>query len=153
MPGIDSEGHGSTVCADQHVSPMGKHRKPDQSAAQPSNADHSPAQGVVELLRAAGGGLVFWSRHRLEIAVELKMLLHRSVMKRLKITAKTAWAHVHGFVVECKPARRGDGTIGFEVSIVFETWVTGALDAKKWLGRLLPGQMTRRRKGSHFGLN
>ena len=81
------------------------------------------------------------------------MRLNREVMKELNIMATGAWIHVHGFVVECKPARRGDGTIGFEVSIVFDPSVTGTLDAKKCLGRLLSTQTTRRRKGPLFGLN
>lgn len=99
---------------------MHLHRQPDHSDAQSSDAGQSLKQGVVELIRATGSGLVFWSRHYLEIAAELQLRMQRQVMKGVHCSCDGGWTLVRGFVVECKPARRGDGSAGFEITIVFD---------------------------------
>ena len=99
---------------------MGFHRQPDHSAAQPSKAGPSAAQTVVELIRATPRGLILWSRQHLDIAAELQLRVHEDALRGVKAVSVDGWMVVRGFVVECKPARRDDGTVGFEVSIVFD---------------------------------
>lgn len=97
-----------------------------------SAAASSPTtQGVVELLSVRECGLVFWSRHHFEVAAELQLRLRREAFSNSavpqRLTVRDGWVLARGFVVDCNPARRPDGTVGFEITLVFEPGVPGKL--------------------------
>lgn len=111
---------------------MGAHRQKPDSSAPPSAAASSPTiQGVVELLSVRECGLVFWSRHHFEVAAELQLRLHREAFSHSavpqRLTLRDGWVLARGFVVDCNPARRPDGTVGFEITLVFEPVVLGKI--------------------------
>lgn len=99
-----------------------KHQ-PENDAAQPLKAGTSVTQSVVDLIRISRCGLVFWSRHPFEIASELQVRLCESAVRDASpdftFEASCGWVLLKGFVVDCQPARRADGTIGFQVSLLF----------------------------------
>lgn len=103
---------------------MGAQHQPDRHAAQTSKSGHTLSQTVVELVGVSHSGLVFWSRHYMEITAELQMRLHRRALKGAPwvtgLRARKGWLQLRGFVVQCLPARRNDGTVGFQVAIVFD---------------------------------
>lgn len=106
------------ACQPAHTT-MGLNRQPEHPASQPSKAGQALTQGVVELISETKRGLVFWSRQPLEIATEVQVRMRQDAAK-----APQRLRRIHGFVIECKPARRSDGTVGFEISIVFAADVT-----------------------------
>jgi hypothetical protein len=103
-----------------------KRQQPDSSVY--SSAKGSSAQSVVELIAMRPCGLVFWSRHCFEIASELQLRLESEALTGTAMSAdlqaRDGWVLVRGFVVDCNPARRPDGTVGFEVTLVFEPMMT-----------------------------
>ena len=100
-----------------------KHQ-PESDAAPPTQAGGSIAQTVVDLICASQCGLVFWSRHPFEIASELQVRLRASALAHhcleIALQARRGWVVLSGYVVDCEPARREDGTIGFQVTLLFQ---------------------------------
>lgn len=87
----------------------------------PASVGGSVSQGIVELLSATETGLEFWSRHPFEVATELQLRLHLgSLPGALATLAKTdGWQTKLAFVVQCTPARRANGAVGFHVSVLY----------------------------------
>jgi len=80
-------------------------------------------QSVVVMLRVCEAGVVFWSRQAFAVADELRVTLSleglpKSCAKRF--ATHEGWACVRGFVVECCPKRNNDGSVGYQISLVFE---------------------------------
>lgn len=96
---------------------------PENDAALPTKGGCSATQSVVDLIRVSHCGLVFWSRHPFEIASELQVRLCESAVReaspQFPFEARCGWVFLKGFVVDCQPARRADGTVGFQVSLLF----------------------------------
>jgi len=84
-------------------------------------------------MRVTAGGVVFWSRHPLEVASELQLRMSGHVLALQTNACKKRDGKVHGFVIECKPARRDDGSVGFEITVLFDDALAGAHQ-----GHLLP---------------
>lgn len=109
----------------QLSSPMEAKHQPEPDAAPPSKAGASIAQTVVDLICASHCGLVFWSRHPFEIASELQVRLRASALAHhcleIALQARRGWVVLSGYVVDCEPARREDGTIGFGVTLLFQS--------------------------------
>jgi hypothetical protein len=103
-----------------------KRQQPDSAAF--SSTSGAAVQSVVELITVRPCGLVFWSRHCFEIASELQLRLESQALAGAAtvaaLKARDGWVLVRGFVVDCNPARRPDGTVGFEVTLVFEPTIT-----------------------------
>lgn len=81
-------------------------------------------QAVVSLCKVSESGLVFWSRHRFDLAAELQVRLRRAVLpRRLRERLNEdggGWSTVRGFVVECSATRKADGSALFRVSLVLD---------------------------------
>jgi len=116
--------------------------QPENDAALPARSGTSVAQSVVDLIRISHCGLVFWSRQPFEIASELQVRLCESTVHeaspQFSFEARCGWVFLKGLVVDCKPARRADGTVGFQVSLLFPV-------TKKKKPRLKLGRETRGR--------
>lgn len=137
---------------------MGAHRQPDRPSDQSQQAGPPLTQTVVELLSASHSGLIFWSRHQFEITAELQLRLHSRAVKGAPWLAalqnRQGWLLLRGFVVQCKPSRRTDGTVGFQISIVFDPAfiaATTAPGASKKLAAI--GPVRAKTKVGLFGLN
>lgn len=104
-----------------------KRHLPDHNAFPPSPG--TPVQSIVELIKVCASGLVFWSRQQFEIASELQIRLETEALATAKLDAglkaRDGWVVIRGFVVGSKPARKPDGTVGFEVTLVFEPVMPG----------------------------
>lgn len=108
----------------------------------------------MNLCRVSEHGLVFWSRHRFDLAAELQV---RVRMDALPLQLQTGvkgdgegWGTVRGFVVECRAIRRPNGAAAFRVSLVLDAALTAKarrMDACPL--RLFSGG----RSGHLFGLN
>ena len=98
---------------------MATKRHSNDDEFQPPKAGGTVAQGVVELLSATLTGLVFWSRQPFEVAAELQLRLHSSALPEGVAGLADGWLTKSGFVVQCKPARRANGSVGFHVSVLF----------------------------------
>ncbi len=93
---------------------MATKRHSNDDEIPPTKAGGSVAQSIVELLSATASGLVFWSRHPFEVADEVQLRVRGSTL------AETSeWVTKRGFVVQCKPGRRSNGSVGFKVSVLF----------------------------------
>lgn len=80
-------------------------------------------QSVVEVLSVCEAGVVFWSRQAFGVADELKVTLSTDGLPLTcvkRFASHKGWACVRGFVVECQPRRNRDGSVGYEISLVFE---------------------------------
>ena len=88
----------------------------DQAGAQRGGA----GQTVVELRDVCGSGLVFWSRQRFDVGAELQLRLRSTLLPSAwRANARGAgWLNLRGLVVLCRSERRGDGSVGFLVSIL-----------------------------------
>jgi hypothetical protein len=62
---------------------------------------------------------VFWSRHPFEIAAELQLRVRSSALPKACSEGTDEWQIKCGFVVQCKPARRANGAVGFHISVLF----------------------------------
>lgn len=92
-----------------------------QSSQEKAGAQRGGAgQTVVELTEVFGSGLVFWSRQRFETGTELLLRLRTSLLPlEWRKTAPGAdWLNLRGLVVDCHSKRRGNGSVGFLVSIL-----------------------------------
>lgn len=132
-----------------------KHQ-PESDAALPSKAGVSIAQSVVDLICASESGFVFWSRHPFEIASELQVRLRASALTshsvEIALQARRGWVVLSGYVVDCEPARREDGTIGFQVTFLFQ-FGTSPSSKKQLREKLATASASERRSGCVFGLN
>ena len=138
---------------------MATQRHSNDDEIPPVPAGGMLAQSIVELLSTTASGLVFWSRQPFEMAVELQLRVRAAA---LPATAKgnseplrEGWMLKRGFVVQCQPARRADGTVGFQVSLLFIP-VTAPAEKEPKRPRLptLPGKSAVPRGGRRlFGLN
>lgn len=98
---------------------MAAKRHSNDDDIQPGKAGSGVAQGIVELLSATTSGLVFWSRHPFELTAELQLRVHRSALPPSLADDAMPWQTKRGFVVHCQPARRANGSVGFQVSVLF----------------------------------
>lgn len=101
------------------MAPQGQHQEEATPACQGGGG-----QSIVELCRSSKSGLVFWSRQRFEIGVELQIRIRRDALPGAEAAADVdgtpEWVTVRGFVVECPPVRRPDGSHGFQVSLLLD---------------------------------
>ena len=105
---------------------MADKRQSKQGASR--DAMRGGGQAVVNLCRVSEHGLVFWSRHRFDLAAELQV---RVRMDALPLQLQTGvkgdgegWGTVRGFVVECRAIRRPNGAAAFRVSLVLDAALT-----------------------------
>ena len=102
---------------------MATKRHSDDDEIQPATAGGKVAQSIVELLSASSSGLVFWSRHPFEVAAEVQLRVQLDALPAEKpssiVDATDGWVMKRAFVVHCKPARRTNGSVGFQVSVLF----------------------------------
>lgn len=130
---------------------MGAQRQPERHAAQTTKVGHAMSQSVVELVGVSHSGLVFWSRHHLEITAELQLRLHRGALQgaiwAAGLKSCDDWLQLRGFVVQCQPSRRQDGTVGFQIAVIFDQAILQAENASTCCP-----QSSRPRSGC-FGLN
>lgn len=98
--------------------------KPRPSSA--GGTDHGGAgQAVVELCDATPHGMVFWTRQRFEIGVELQVRLRTESLPdvlRRQIPCPDDWTNLRGYVVQCQPERRPNGSFGFRVSLLLASF-------------------------------
>ncbi|MBX7212021.1 MAG: hypothetical protein K1X78_27190 [Verrucomicrobiaceae bacterium] len=128
-----------------------------QSKQEKSDNPREPMRGggqaVVSLCKVSESGLVFWSRHRFDLAAELQVRVRTDVLPRhLRLGLKSdeaGWATVRGFVVECRAIRRPGGAAVFRVSLVLDA----ALLAPARLTGAHPPLFRGGRTGRLFGLN
>ena len=111
-------------------------------------------QAVVNLCMVSDTGLVFWSRHRFELAAELQVRVRCEVLPaHLRPSLQPdseGWATVRGFVIECRPLRRPNGVGAFRVSLLLDAALISAERASDPVRtRMVWGG----RSGGLFGLN
>ena len=129
---------------------MATKRHSNDDDIQPMQAGGSFAQGIVELLSATHSGLVFWSRHPFEVAAELQLRLHSSALPGSESLSGDGWLVKSGFVVQCKPARRANGSVGFHISVLYVP--TDSVPESGENGAFIPG-FNRARATRFLGLN
>lgn len=114
--------HPSPGCSIPNPAVMADPRQQKQEASPASKG--RGGQVVVELCEVNESGLVFWSRHRFEVAAELQLRIHRDALPARMRSPEQAdgacWVCARGFVIECVPIRRPGGTVAFRVSLVLE---------------------------------
>jgi len=99
---------------------MATQRHSNDDEIPPTKAGGTVAQSIVELLSATSSGLVFWSRHPFEVADEVQLRVRTSTLpKGAQAQEVCDWVTKRGFVVHCKPSRRSNGSVGFQVSVLF----------------------------------
>ena len=100
---------------------MATQRHSNDDELQPATAGGGVAQSIVELLSATSSGLVFWSRHPFEVAAEVQLRVRGSTLPKSAqaVDEMGEWVMKRGFIVQCKPARRANGSCGFQVSVLF----------------------------------
>lgn len=106
-------------------------------------------QAVVDLCEVTSSGLVFWSRQRFDIGSELQIRLHRDALPAHMASAEE-WVTVRGFVIECPPVRRENGTPAFRVSLLLDS---ALMQPVKQQPMSLPCQRTRLAGLARMGLN
>jgi hypothetical protein len=80
-------------------------------------------QSVVIVLQVCEAGVVFWSRQAFALADELRVTLSVEGLPAAcaeRFATQEGWVCVRGFVVECRARRNSDGSVGYEISLVFE---------------------------------
>ena len=121
---------------------MATKRQSNDDEIQPVKAGATVAQSIVDLLSTTACGLVFWSRQPFEVAAELQLRVRANALapnaKGSAEELRQGWVLKRGFVVQCQPARRADGSVGFQVSLLFVPVTTAA--AKKPKRSQLPPQ-------------
>lgn len=90
-------------------------------------------QAVVDLCTVSDCGLVFWSRQRFDIGAELQIRVLRSALPTLPAgnASGEEWVTLRGYVIECPAMRRTGGEHGFEVSLLLESALTAAMEARQ----------------------
>ena len=115
-----------------------KKRHSNDDEIQPVQAGGGVAQGIVELLSASSSGLVFWSRHPFEVTAELQLRVRSAALPFNDGEPAEEWTMKRGFVVQCQPARRPNGAVGFQVSVLFAPDVTQTHQPSVKAGRMVP---------------
>jgi len=131
---------------------MADKRQSKQNAS--PSAQGGVGQAVVNLCMVTDTGLVFWSRHRFDVAAELQVRVRRDVLPvqlRAGLECDSGgWVTVRGFVIECRPLRKPNGVGAFRVSLLLD----GALSsAERPLERVCSRLFWGGRSGQLFGLN
>ncbi len=121
---------------------MATKRQSNDDEIQPLKAGATVAQSIVDLLSTTGCGLVFWSRQPFEVAAELQLRVRASALppnaKGSTEELRQGWVLKRGFVVQCQPSRRADGSVGFQVSLLFVPVMTAAAKKPKRPRLLMP---------------
>lgn len=119
----------------------------------PRNTRRGAGQVIVNLCIASESGVVFWSRHRFDLAAELQLRVRTEVLPmHLRAALKSdarGWATVRGYVVECLAVRRPDGAAVFRVSLMLDAMLIPETRRRENHARLFFGGRT----GVMFGLN
>lgn len=132
-------------------------QRPDASVSHghSSSKGRGAGQAVVELVSVERGGLVFWSRQRFDIGIELQVRMLREGLPEGFIQMEvpegdSEWMTIRGFVVACRGVRRDDGSHGFRVSLLLDPMarIGGRADGP-CCPRLVGGGVL----GKRFGLN
>lgn len=130
---------------------MADKRQSKQDASQDST--RGGGQTIVSLCKVSESGLVFWSRHRFDLASELQVRVRINVLPSLlRACFKDdghGWTSVRGFVVECRATRRSNGAATFRVSLVLDAALLSPAHRSEPHPRLFGGG----RSGHLFGLN
>lgn len=127
----------------------GQHQQ-GNSANQPGGG----AQAIVELCDIRPGGLVFWSRHPFEVGAELQIRIRRDALPAaFDVATLGDWVTVRGFVVECPPVRRKDGSSCFRVSLLLDSALTRPARRQAAIPPGLPQLPTRFAGLARLGLN
>jgi len=93
-------------------------------------------QAVVELCDATPQGMIFWSRQRFEIGAELQIRVRLDALPdgvRYQMDPCGGWISLRGYVVQCQPERRSNGSFGFRVSLL----LASSPRSTHWLCKLL----------------
>ncbi|MES2597784.1 MAG: hypothetical protein V4662_20800 [Verrucomicrobiota bacterium] len=101
---------------------MANHGQHPQDTSAPKRG--GGGQTVVEMSEVTDNGLVFWSRRRFQIGSELQMRMRRDSLSpklQAKLETQGQWVMMQGFVVQCAQVRRQDGTLLFNVSMLFDS--------------------------------
>jgi hypothetical protein len=131
---------------------MAEKRQPKQDASPDST--RGGGQAVVSLCKVSESGLVFWSRHRFELAAELQVRVRCDVLP-LRVRAMLepdieGWVSVRGFVIECRAQRRSNGAGVFRVSLLLDA---ALISAGRRGSAARSGDFWGGRWGRLFGLN
>ncbi len=118
------------------------------------HANGGRGQAVVNLCMVNESGLVFWSRHRFDLAAELQVRVRGDVLPahvRASLEADSkGWVTVRGFVIECRALRRPNGAGAFRVSLLLDAaLVSSGPDSDRVRTRMFWGG----RSGLLFGVN
>jgi hypothetical protein len=65
--------------------------------------------------------MIFWSRQRFEVGAELQLRAWAEALPVRWTCLKedgSGWVNLRGYVVQCEPERRSDGSFGFRVSLL-----------------------------------
>ena len=122
--------------------------KRQQHQGSPANLRSGGAQSIVELCDIQSGGLSFWSKQRFDIASELQIRLNHQDIPGHPSTEE--WVNLCGFVIQCQPIRREDGSPSFRITIVLESVL---MQPKKLSGKSLRFQHTLIAGLARMGLN
>jgi hypothetical protein len=85
----------------------------------PANLRSGGGQSIVELCHIQASGLSFWSKQRFEIGYELQIRLNHQDIPGHSSTEE--WVNLCGFVIQCQPIRREDGSPSFRITIVLDS--------------------------------
>ena len=108
----------------------------------------------MTLCKVSDTGLMFWSRHRFDLAAELQVRVRREVLSshlRASLAADCdGWVTVRGFVIECRALRRPNGAAAFRVSLMLDVALIACAGRKadcswQWFSGWISGRL--------FGLN
>ena len=108
----------------------------------------------MNLCKVSESGLVFWSRHRFDLAAELQVRVRCDVLPlHLRASLKAdddGWVSVRGFVIECRPLRRSNGAGAFRVSLLLDA---ALISSEPRASGIQSGDFWGGRSGALFGLN
>jgi hypothetical protein len=65
--------------------------------------------------------MIFWSRQRFEVGAELQLRAWAEALPARWSCHKSncdGWVNLRGYVVQCEPERRSDGSFGFRISLL-----------------------------------
>ena len=131
---------------------MAEKRQPKQDASPDST--RGGGQAVVSLCKISESSLVFWSRHRFDLAAELQVRVRCDVLPlHVRATLKpdnAGWVSVRGFVIECRAQRRSNGAGVFRVSLLLDA---ALISSGRGESDVQSGSFWGGRSGALFGLN
>ena len=114
----------------------------------PANLRSGGGQSIVELCDIQASGLSFWSKQRFEIGYELQIRLNHQDIPGHPSTEE--WVNLCGFVIQCQPIRREDGSPSFRITIMLDSVL---MQPKKLSGKSLRFQHTLIAGLARMGLN